>query len=347
MRFAGTVLYVDDVLDSAGFYRRVFGLEMRFFDGSVGFGELETGGSILALASYSVGEMLMPGQHAAVEIGFFTSDVPSLFAKAIDAGAVAVAPPKRMPWGLEVAYLRSPDGTIIGLSEPPKSAGLRIGVGLIVPSSNTVMEPDFHRHLTNTAVVSTTRIFLEQITREAELRMLEEDLSRAAQLIRTTAPDIVVFGCTSAGSLDGLDHDLRVGQTIEQITGVKTVTVLQAVLAQLGKLGAERVAVFTPYEEELTNSVAQCVGEGGYKVVLCEGMGIRQNLDIGKVAPDEIVSFVKSHMTGVAADCLFLSCTNWRAMEAIESLRNELGLPVVSSNQAAIELVTRSAPKES
>jgi len=108
-----------------------------------------------------------------------------------------------------------------------------VRIGLIVPSSNTVMEPDFHRRFVNTAVVSTTRIFLEQVTREAELRMLADDLPKAAELIRTTAPDAVVFGCTSAGSLDGLAHDARIGQVIEQATGARTVTVLHAVMAEL------------------------------------------------------------------------------------------------------------------
>ena len=108
-----------------------------------------------------------------------------------------------------------------------------VRIGLIIPSSNTVMEPDFHRRFVNTAVVSTTRIFLEQVTREAELRMLADDLPKAAELIRTTAPDAVVFGCTSAGSLDGLAHDARIGQVIEQATGARTVTVLHAVMAEL------------------------------------------------------------------------------------------------------------------
>src|SRR5271163_3185228 len=38
-------------------------------------------------------------------------------------------------------------------------------IGLIVPSSNTVMEPDFHQQIGRTAIVSTTRIFLEEVTR--------------------------------------------------------------------------------------------------------------------------------------------------------------------------------------
>jgi maleate isomerase len=211
-------------------------------------------------------------------------------------------------------------------------------IGLIVPSSNTVMEPDFHRHFRSAAIVSTTRILLEQVTRDAEFQMLEE-LPRALELIRTTAPDTVVFGCTSAGSLEGLAHDGRIARTIEQQTGARAVTVLEAVVAQLNAIRPKRVAVCTPYLEALTKSVVECVVEAGYSVVETAGMGLRENLDIGRVTPSEIVAFVESSVAAAAADCLFLSCTNWRAVEAAESLRSKLGIPVVTSNQAAIDMV--------
>jgi len=127
MQFAGTTLYVDEVPAVVDFYRRAFGLGLRFFDETLGFAELETGGSTLAIAAHSLGEMLMPGVYsrtadgrpAGVEIGFFTRDVPAAFAKAIAEGASPVTAPRRMPWGLEVAYVRAPEGTLIGFSEPP------------------------------------------------------------------------------------------------------------------------------------------------------------------------------------------------------------------------------------
>jgi predicted enzyme related to lactoylglutathione lyase len=128
MRFGATVLYVDDVAASIDFYRRAFGLPLRFYDEALGFAELEAGPTILAIASHSIGEFLMPGVYsrpaggpAGVEIAFLTEDVPGSFAKVIAEGAVSIAAPKRMPWGLEVAYARAPDGTIIALSEPVKS----------------------------------------------------------------------------------------------------------------------------------------------------------------------------------------------------------------------------------
>ncbi len=116
MQFAGTVLYVDHVPEVVDFYKRAFALPLRFYDESLEFAELETGGSLLAVASHSLGELLMPngysrpsnGHPTGVEIAFFTDDVPAAFSKAIAEGAAPIAEPKRMPWGLTVAYVRAP-----------------------------------------------------------------------------------------------------------------------------------------------------------------------------------------------------------------------------------------------
>jgi maleate isomerase len=205
------------------------------------------------------------------------------------------------------------------------------------------MEPDFHRHLAHAGLVSTARIFLESVTREAETRMLEQDLPKAAELIRTTAPDVVVFGCTSAGSLGSLAHDQAIGERIEKLSGARAITVLQAVVTQLRSIGPRKLAVFTPYIEDLTSSVASSVAEAGFPPIKAAGMGIQVNLDIGRVTPDEIVAFVESQVAGSAPDCIFLSCTNWRAIEAIEPLEKKLGIPVVSSNQAALAALRQSS----
>ncbi len=215
----------------------------------------------------------------------------------------------------------------------------RLRVGLIVPSSNTTMEPDFHRQIGTAAIVSTTRIFLEDVTREAEVRMLEDDLPQAVERIGTTDPDVVVFGCTSAGALGKLSHDDAIARRIEEKAGARTVTVLRAVLMRLAEIHPTKIAVFTPYIDDLTNSIARSLAEAGYPSTKAVGMGITQNLEIGRVAPKEIVRFVESQVAEIDPDCIFLSCTNWRAVEAINLLQKKLGIPVVSSNQAAIDVV--------
>lgn len=108
------------------FYRRAFDLKTRFFDEALLYGELETGSSLVAFASHQLGAMLMPdhyqrsksGQPSGVEIAFLTCDVPAAFAHAVAQGAEPLAKPTVTPWGATVAYLRAPEGTIIGLSTP-------------------------------------------------------------------------------------------------------------------------------------------------------------------------------------------------------------------------------------
>jgi lactoylglutathione lyase len=136
MRLAGTCLYVDDVPAVLEFYRRAFGFQTRFFDEATQFAELDTGGApgtppVLAFASHQCGEMMMPGGYvrpasggpASVEIAFYTADVPAAFTQAVGAGAVVIAEPKVMPWGQTVAYVRSVEGTLIGLCTPMGGVG--------------------------------------------------------------------------------------------------------------------------------------------------------------------------------------------------------------------------------
>jgi maleate isomerase len=212
-------------------------------------------------------------------------------------------------------------------------------VGLIVPSSNTVMEPDFHRQIGKSATVSTSRILLEDVTRKAETKMLEDSLPQAIKLIGTTASDVIVFGCTSAGALGNLSHDDAIARLIEERTGAKAVTVLRAVLMRLSSIRPKKIVVLTPYIDDLTRSIACSLAEAGFSVIKAAGMGIRANLEIGRVTPAEILRFVDSELSGINPDCLFLSCTNWRAIETIQHLQKKLGIPIVTSNQAAIEIV--------
>ena len=74
-------------------------------------------------------------------------------------------------------------------------------IALLVPSSNTVMENDLHSALPKDRyTVHTDRMFLVETTREAESVMLEKYARPAASDVGTTNPDLIVFGCTSAGS---------------------------------------------------------------------------------------------------------------------------------------------------
>lgn len=124
VRFAWTILYVDDVRAGLDFYTRAFGLPVKFLHEAGDFGELDTGGTSLALCARSLLESQgkrpgRPDPHAASqEIAFTVADVPAAVERAVTAGATLIQAPEVMPWGQTVAYVADPSGFLIEVCTP-------------------------------------------------------------------------------------------------------------------------------------------------------------------------------------------------------------------------------------
>jgi lactoylglutathione lyase len=123
------ILIVKDVAASLAFYEAAFGFSKRFFHDDKGkaYGELETGATRLAFASFELARTTLqqevvtasPDQKPrGVEIALVTPNVPALYARAIKSGATALTEPALKPWGQTVAYLRDHDGHLIELCTP-------------------------------------------------------------------------------------------------------------------------------------------------------------------------------------------------------------------------------------
>ncbi len=127
MKFAYTILYVNDVAQSVAFYEKAFGVTQRFVDETNQYGEIETGETTLAFASNDLAkanfaeglqENSLADPPAGFEVGFVTEDVLAAFSRAVEAGAIAFAQPKVKPWGQTVAYVRDLDGILVELCSP-------------------------------------------------------------------------------------------------------------------------------------------------------------------------------------------------------------------------------------
>ncbi|MFQ5802602.1 MAG: Asp/Glu racemase [Candidatus Methylomirabilales bacterium] len=215
-------------------------------------------------------------------------------------------------------------------------------VGLLIPSSNTVMEVDFYRNLPASVTIHTGRMYLESTTVQGEELMLEVHAIPAAKILATAKPDVVVFGCTSAGALRGSAYDDELCQRISEVTGGRTISVIESVRRKLKATRTTKVAVLTPYVDELNRRIKASVEADGIEVVAIHGMGISINFDLALVQPSEIVEFAQQRLgTRPPADTLFVSCTNYQAVSALPLLQELYNIPVVTSNQAALEAVCR------
>jgi maleate isomerase len=213
-------------------------------------------------------------------------------------------------------------------------------VGLMIPSSNTMMEVDFARHLPPGTALHTARMYMEDTTPAGENRMLDEFALPAARDLGTARPDVVVFGCTSAGALRGNDYDAELCQRISELTGAPVVSTIGAVRTAIEASGAASIGVITPYTDELNEKIRASITGDGIDVAGISGLGITDNFQIAEVPQDEIVEFAERALGPLAAagtiDLVFASCTNFGAMAARPAIAERLGLPVVTSNQAVL-----------
>ena len=216
-----------------------------------------------------------------------------------------------------------------------------VRVGLIVPSSNTVMEVDLYRRLPATFHVHTARMFLEETTPEGEAVMLDEHVMPAARDLATARPDAVVFGCTSAGALRGNDYDVRLCAEIAAVTGAETISTIASVREAIARRGARRIGVITPYVDALNRMIRASIEADGVEVAGIHGLGIDENFVIAEVTPDRIVALAEASFGGVAIDLLFASCTNLHAVDAVEGIERALGVPALTSNLAVLEAIVR------
>ena len=167
--------------------------------------------------------------------------------------------------------------------------------------------------------------------------MLDEFTLPAARDLATIQPDVIVFGCTSAGALRGNQYEAEMIEEISKVGGAPTVSVSKSVRETLRKANASKLVVVTPYIDELTLRIRASLEGDGFEVLNIEGLGIQENMAIALVPGSEIVALAKRAVGNLNPDALFVSCTNFPAVSMLPELRRIFPFPVISSNQAVLE----------
>lgn len=207
-------------------------------------------------------------------------------------------------------------------------------IGLMVPSSNTTVEPEFYRALPPEVTLHTARLFLTKIAPESILKMVE-DMETQAKLLASADVDVIVLGATAPSFLTGLGYDREIIKKIEDASGKPATTTSTALVQAIKHVGARRVVLGSAYDEKV-NAIAKAFLEAsGVEVVAMKGLSLVDNLVVGRLGPDSAYDLARA-VDRADADAIVLSCTNWRTMDAIERLERDLGKPVVSTTQASI-----------
>ncbi|HYG43916.1 MAG TPA: aspartate/glutamate racemase family protein [Bordetella sp.] len=212
-------------------------------------------------------------------------------------------------------------------------------IGILIPSTNTSVEADFQRLLSDAVTVHSERLYIPDGTMtEAFLDLMNQDLQDKAALLATAKMDVIAYACTSGSFYRGAAWDEQVRDTIEQRTGVPCVTTSAAVSKAFQALDVRAVSVMTPYPDWTNQKLAQYYAAQGLDVKGVHGdarAAAEGHRAINDQDPAQIEQFAREHFDR-DAQALFCSCTAWRSLECVAALEACLNVPVVTSNQATI-----------
>ncbi|MDN3566974.1 hypothetical protein QWZ14_21555 [Paeniroseomonas aquatica] len=222
--------------------------------------------------------------------------------------------------------------------------GDRARLGLLVPSGNRVAEPELQAMLPPGVTALVTRLELRGSS-EPELLHMIGALEPAARLLADAGPGLIAFHCTAVSTFaPAMAADICA--RIEAAAGIPACATTDGILAALARLGIRRLLLVTPYIDAVHEREIGYLASHGIAVVGGDRMGVDSNAEMAGIPPAAIAARVRaaaaaSPAGSLGAEACFISCTAIRSAGLIAPLEAELGMPVLTSNQAMAWHATR------
>jgi maleate cis-trans isomerase len=210
--------------------------------------------------------------------------------------------------------------------------------GVLIPSTNTTVEIEsrllptaYQAHFGRLMTSSPGRTF--QPSRD-------EDIDYQSRLLGTAKAGLVILAQTSA-SLFADDYDEVVTRRMSEGAGVPAVTSAQAVGRAVRALGARRIAIVSPYSDEVNKRAAHYfAAKHGLEAVGLAGFGATDSYAIGQLGPENARNgFARINRPEI--EVFVVPGGNFPTMTSIAAWEREFGKPVVTTNQASFWAMLR------
>ncbi len=212
-------------------------------------------------------------------------------------------------------------------------------IGMLTPSSNTVLEPyasavlspflpEITAHFQRFTV---TEISLDD---QAMKQFTNTSLIEAAKILNDARMDVISWAGTAAG-WRGFEIDEELCRQITEATGVQATTSVLALNDILERTNVRRLGLVTPYLKDVQDQIIKNYGEAGHKVVAERHLDDRGNFSFSNYEEETIADMIRT-VAKSKPDAIIVLCTNFRGTRIVAEMEEELGIPVYDSVSATV-----------
>ncbi len=215
--------------------------------------------------------------------------------------------------------------------------GTRGRIGLILPSVNTVAEPEMNRLRPEGVTVHAARVLIpgDMTSLEAFVRMCDagcQNAEKAVKELATAKVNVYAFTFTAGSFFKGAGWDEELARRIEKAGQAPCVVTSTAAMDALHAFGIKKIALVSPYAVG-NDLLRKFVNGKGLEVVRMEGLTVASAEEEGRQTLETLRHLVEK-ANSPEAEAIFISCTNFATLTALDGLEASLGKPVISANQA-------------
>jgi len=208
-------------------------------------------------------------------------------------------------------------------------------IGLITLASDFRIEKDFSNVIHGEEIdLYCNRIQCYNPLTNETLKKMADDIPQVTKdILPDQKLDCVAYGCTSGTIAAGYQSIFEKVNLAKPNT--KVTTPITSAINALKVLKINKLSIFTPYTDEINQSVINYFKKEGIEILELSYFNIASDLDIGKVDPEYLFE-VLSKKDLLNSDALFVSCTALPVLSIIKDLEKKMGKFVLSSNQTLI-----------
>jgi maleate isomerase len=203
-------------------------------------------------------------------------------------------------------------------------------IALVTPSANPAVEHEMRHLLTPEAALHVTRMpVMPGTTLEQRNAAYVEALDDCLDGFGALAMDAAIYGITGPSYAVLPDQDAATQQKVSAAIGRPMVLAARGIAESLAALGRPKLLLFSPYPGWLTERAERYWRAAGLELV--ESYKVSETFRAYELTPEEVADGLAKLRP--PADCaVLLSGTGMPTLDAMEWMRERVGVPMLSSN---------------
>jgi maleate isomerase len=211
-------------------------------------------------------------------------------------------------------------------------------LGMLTPSSNTVLEPVTAAMLAGvpdvTAHFGRFKVTEISLRDQALGQFDDEPILAACELLADARVQAIAWNGTSSGWL-GLQRDRDLCAAITRRTGIAATTSVLALAEIFRATGVTRYGLVTPYLDEIQEKILPNFEREGFTCAAERHLRDRGNFSFSEYSAETIAGLVRE-VAAAKPQAISIFCTNMRGAPLVEALEREIGIPIYDTVATAV-----------